>query len=144
MTRKHISFTMLALVLAFFGFGCQSNAGFSKDDLIGTWEWKGQAFVLFSEDESYKLVDEGGQNLLETAPSDFGIFEMEGMEITLISSEESPSCPGITGIYVVEQREDNTINLVAQEDSCELYSGNFLVFNRSNFFKNTPLTKISP
>ena len=124
--------------------GCQTTTSFTEEDLIGTWEWYDQAFVQFNEDGSFKLVDEGNLSDLDTVPSDYGQYKMEGMELTIISSDDSPLCPGVSGIYTVEQEEGLTIRLMAKEDTCVLYSGDFLVFNRVNFFKNTPLSKMTP
>ena len=142
--RKFETIFLLSCVSLLLLCGCETTPSFTEEDLIGTWEWYDQAFVQFAEDGSFKLVDEGNLSDLDTVPSDYGQYKIEGMEITIISSDDSPLCAGITGIYTIEQEEELTIKLVAIEDTCVLYSGDFLVFNRANFFKNTPLSKMTP
>jgi hypothetical protein len=133
--KKMATVTLILSAMLLFLCACQTSSNFTKEDLVGTWEWKGQFFVRFDLDGSFQMaIPEYGYQL-DNIPADIGVFELEGTKLTLISDVESMECSGQTGIYNIEQVEDSGILLVPEEDDC---------FNRSSGLENSPLTKMAP
>ena len=144
MRHNKISITVTICVAVLILSACQSESGFTQEDLIGTWESQGTFMIRFNADGSYEYVTDAKQWDLETEAGDFGDYHLEGTTLTVISSADTYLCAGLQGTYAVEVNEESVLHLTPIEDPCDMKTGdNLPLYNRGETFKNAPLTKSS-
>lgn len=85
------------------------------EDLIGVWNYACK-YLQFREDGTYHQGSNPGT--LEEYPSEMGTFQLDGISLTLITSEDSYLCPGQTGSFEVDLTEQGQLKLMAPEDEC--------------------------
>jgi hypothetical protein len=98
----------------------QPAAGIAGVDLTGVWKQDevGGRCLQLNEDGTYSAATE--LVWLEQAPREIGQFRLEGNLLTFITSNESYDCKGQSGSYQVELTEEDQLQLVLQDDGCQL------------------------
>jgi hypothetical protein len=102
------------------------------DDLIGIWQ-SGTTVTQFYEDGTFRAAN--SVNLFESLPVAEGQFQLDGNELSFITSEESSNCEGLIGSYQVQLTEQGELQLELQEDPCN---------SRHYEFTNAPWSRNSP
>ena len=116
--------------------GCTPKpAIITVDNLYGTWQPDGAASVhQFNDDGTYKTFS--NKFVLEDDPIESGQFQLEGILLTLTSSDESRVCTGNkSGIYEVEMTEAGQLQFTSIEDEC---------LDRRLTYTAAPFSRISP
>jgi len=98
----------------------QPAPGIAGVDLAGVWKQDkvGGRYLQLNEDGTYSAASE--LVWLEQAPREIGQFRLEGTTLTFITSNESYDCKGQSGSYQIELTEEGQLQLVLQEDGCQL------------------------
>jgi hypothetical protein len=124
MKPKVKSIVALVVVVVSLGLvacaGSQSASSITVEDLTGLWHEDGA--LQFNEDGTYRSAY--AVPWLETTPMEVGQFRLEGTTLTFISSNDSQDCRGQSGSYQVELTEQGQLQLVLQDDPCQV-RGNY-------------------
>jgi len=121
----------------------ETTPGIRVEDLTGIWRHPWGMHLKLNEDGTYRLAEIVAR--LETLPSEFGRFELEGTTFTFITSNESPGCTGQTGSYQVELTEQGKLRFVPlQEDPCQWRADNAPVAWEQVEPSSAPGTYVTP
>jgi len=94
----------------------QAADSITAEDLIGVWIDNYQTYTQFREDGTFR----GALSLsdFETSPLDWGVFQLQGTQLTLTSSDEGRFCRGLTGSYYIRLTAEGKLKMDLIEDSC--------------------------
>ena len=107
----------LLLVLA-AACGDDGQPPITVEDLTGTWfQSSASVYARFDGDGTFRVANSVAK-LEENPDVDIGQFRLEGTLITLMSSDESPRCPGLSGSYQVQLTEEGHLQFDEQDDPC--------------------------
>lgn len=130
----------LLLVLGVIAAACGDDGqpSITVEDLTGTYfQSSASVYARFDEDGTFRVANSVAK-LDENPDIDLGQFLLEGTLITLMSSDESPTCPGLSGSYQVELTEEGRLQFVLEEDPCGIRK------SPTSGAASGPLRRISP
>lgn len=97
--------------------GGGEEQGITVEDFTGTWfQQSAGVYTQFNEDGTFRAALSVAN--LEDDPIDLGQYRLEGTLVTFVASDESPTCPGLSGSYQVELIEEGRLQFVLEEDPC--------------------------
>ena len=109
---------LIVLVIVVLGSEACSPEPITLEEVVGDWrDMVGGEYLKFNQDQSY---------IAATSPEfdadgivELGNFTLAGRDMTILLSEDSPSCAGETRRYEVETPEER-LRLISEDGPCDL------------------------
>lgn len=94
----------------------QPPDGITAEDLIGVWIDNYEVYNLFREDGTFRSAESLGG--FETSPIFEGVYQLQGAQLILTSSDEGRFCRGLTGSYELRLTAEGKLEMDLIEDPC--------------------------
>ena len=89
------------------------------EDIIGTWEIPPAFFLRLNQDGTFQYAGGTTANL-DDQPWQSGPFELEGEQLSLITSDDSLLCAGERWDVEAQLTEEGWLVFITLEDSCDV------------------------
>ena len=95
----------------------------TPENIIGTWEIPPACFLRLNQDGTFQYAGGTIANL-DDQPWQSGSFELDGEQLSLITSDDSLLCAGERWDVEAQLTEESWLVFITLEDSCDVRGSN--------------------